>query len=233
VTVETLASGSGGNAYIVSDGRTPLLMECGLPIGELRKGAGFELSGMAAVLVSHRHNDHCRSLGDCLRSGLDVYAPREAFEAKGASGRRCRPTEPFVSFAAGTFRVWPFDCVHDCECHGYLLHSAHSGERLIYFTDTSEVKYRFDGLTHIMAECNYSGAIADRNAAAGVIPAAARERLESTHMSLGRLLEYFRANDLSRVREIWLMHLSANNSDAAAFREAVAGETGIETRVCL
>lgn len=51
----TLASGSGGNAYIVTDGQTPLLLEAGIKIKELRKKGGFQAHEMQACLVSHEH----------------------------------------------------------------------------------------------------------------------------------------------------------------------------------
>ena len=49
------ASGSSGNCYRITDGRTPLLLECGISIDRIRKGCGFRLSEIKACLISHEH----------------------------------------------------------------------------------------------------------------------------------------------------------------------------------
>jgi len=230
--IKPLASGSRGNAYCVSDGQTTVLIECGIPAAELQKGTGFNLSRLQGILISHGHNDHCRAIHDCIRVGPDIYAPAEVFAAKGVHGNHCNAVQPFKGFHIGTFFVLPFDCVHDCVNYGYLLHSNHSGGRLIYFTDTCMVKYRFDGLTHIMGECNYSLEAVIRSIELGYIPASMKERLKTCHMSIDSLLEYLRVNDIRRVREIYLLHLSENNSHAENFKTAVTELTGKNVFVC-
>lgn len=69
-----LASGSRGNAYLVSDGVTPILLECGLSIKQIRQGLGFGLTEVAACLVTHEHQDHSKAIRDVLRMGVYVYA---------------------------------------------------------------------------------------------------------------------------------------------------------------
>lgn len=47
MTFTSLASSSRGNAYVVSDGETTLLLECGLSFRELQKRLGYGvLTGM-------------------------------------------------------------------------------------------------------------------------------------------------------------------------------------------
>ena len=45
------------------------------------------------------------------------------------------------------------------------------------------------------------------------------------------LLDLLRANDMTKVRQIYLLHLSDGNSDAAAFRRQVQQETGAEVYI--
>lgn len=230
--IKAIASGSKGNAYYITDGKTPLLLECGIPIKELQIGTGFKLSQVGGVLISHQHNDHCKSISDCIRAGLDVYAPSEVYKVKKVKGRRCKEIHPLKGFTVGTFYILPFECDHDCVNYGFLLHSNHSGERLLYFTDTYMVKYKFDGVTHIMAECNYSVEAVDYSIAHGYIPASLKERLKMSHMSIDNLLEFLKANDLGKVQQIYLIHLSENNSQAEEFKAAVQKLTGKEVFVC-
>ena len=53
--IKVLASGSKGNAYMVSDGNTKLLLECGIKYKDIQKGCGFRLSEIKACLISHEH----------------------------------------------------------------------------------------------------------------------------------------------------------------------------------
>ena len=53
--IEVLGSSSSGNAYIVSDGNTSLLLECGLPIREMQIKSNFRVAHADACLISHLH----------------------------------------------------------------------------------------------------------------------------------------------------------------------------------
>jgi phosphoribosyl 1,2-cyclic phosphodiesterase len=53
-----------------------------------------------------------------------------------------------------------------------------------------------------------------------------RKRLLRSHFSLENVLEFLRANDMSKVQEIYLLHLSDNNSDEAMFKRRVQEVTG-------
>jgi hypothetical protein len=47
-------------------------------------------------------------------------------------------------------------------------------------------------------------------------------------MSLDTFLEFLRKMDRSRLKQIYLLHMSANNSDEKRFVEEVAKLTGVE-----
>ena len=73
MTFTSLASSSRGNAYVVSDGETTLLLECGLSFKELQKRLGYGVAGITACLVSHEHQDHAKAAAQLLKSGVPVY----------------------------------------------------------------------------------------------------------------------------------------------------------------
>lgn len=52
---DPLASSSHGNAYVVSDGHTSILLECGIPFRKLQKALGFRMGDIMACFVSHEH----------------------------------------------------------------------------------------------------------------------------------------------------------------------------------
>ena len=49
MTFTSLASSSRGNAYVVSDGETTLLLECGLSFRELQKRLGYGVADITAL----------------------------------------------------------------------------------------------------------------------------------------------------------------------------------------
>ena len=83
-----------------------------------------------------------------------------------------------------------------------------------------------------MGECNYSMDIIEESVRKGYVPPELVPRLVKSHMSLEHFLDLLRANDLRSVKQIYLLHLSNNNSDADRFKTAVQKLTGTEVYVC-
>ena len=50
--IETIASGSTGNCYVISD---EIMIECGLPISQIKRERGYTLHEIQACLISHGH----------------------------------------------------------------------------------------------------------------------------------------------------------------------------------
>jgi phosphoribosyl 1,2-cyclic phosphodiesterase len=228
-----IASGSSGNAYRITDGETALLLDAGIPIKAIQVALKFRLQAMAGCFISHCHGDHSKAAKDLIRLGVDIYTGRGTVEACGLQGHRVHITTPLEQVQVGTFDVLPFDVQHDApDSQGFLFTSRATGEKLLYFTDTYYLKYRFTGLTHIMAECNYSKEALQRSVAAGDVPIDRVPRLMRSHMSLEHLKDMLNANDLTRLQQIYLLHLSNDNSDEGAMKKEIERLTGVEVYVC-
>jgi phosphoribosyl 1,2-cyclic phosphodiesterase len=93
-------------------------------------------------------------------------------------------------------------------------------------SDTGYSPYRFEGLTSVAIEANYSERILRENVENGSIPRAHMLRVLASHMSVERAVDLLKANDLSRVEEIHLLHLSDGNSHADEFQQLIARATG-------
>jgi len=120
----------------------------------------------------------------------------------------------------------PFDVKHDAAEPLGFLWANKDGDKLVFITDSYYSPYKFNGLTHIMIECNYSMEILNENIANGKVPRIMKKRLLKSHFSLENVKDFLRINDLSRVQEIWLLHLSDNNSDEALFKQEIQELTG-------
>lgn len=227
------ASSSKGNAYKVSDGATSLLIDCGLPFKKLQEKCGYKASAFDACLISHNHLDHSKAAKDLAKAGIDIYSSTGTIEACNLSGHRIHPVKALITFIVGSFQIMPFDVQHDApEPFGFLIQSTVTHEKLVYITDTYYVKYRFDGLTHIMIEANYSEEGVIESIERGYISPELAPRLIKSHMSLEHLLQFFCANDLSSLKKVYLIHLSENNSREQEFKKEIQKITGVEVYVC-
>src|SRR5690625_95862 len=226
IEIKTLASGSSGNAYWISDGHTELLLECGIRFKDIQKALDFKTSNLSGCLVSHEHKDHTKGLKDVVRAGINVYASQGTIDAEGIEHHRIKTVKAKEQFTVGTWKVLPFDVEHDVnEPLGFLLMNE-QGEKLLFATDTYYVRYRFSGLTHIMVETNYAIDLLDYNIEHGVAPQVMKKRLVKSHFSLENVKEFLIANDLSKVQEIHLIHLSNNNANPERFKREVEELTG-------
>jgi phosphoribosyl 1,2-cyclic phosphodiesterase len=231
IEIKVLASGSKGNCYRVTDGKTQLLLECGIPFKEIQKGLGFRVSEIAGCLITHEHQDHCKAVAEIIKAGIETYMSFGTIEAleleeRGLCCHRVNVLKSKRQLTIGTWTILPFDTEHDSvEPLGFLL-SNQVGEKLLYATDTYYIKYRFKGLTHIMLEVNYSLDILRGNVESGVVDSVLKTRMLRSHMNLENAKKLLKANDLSKVREIWLLHLSDGNSDEKRFKREIMELSG-------
>lgn len=226
IEITSLGSSSAGNAYRITDGKTPLLLDAGMRYKDIQRGLAFRVSELAGCLVSHDHGDHSIAIKDLIKAGVDIYTSSGTADALGIDSHRVRRVSALEPFTIGAWSILPFDVQHDAaEPLGFLLANT-AGDKLLFATDTYYIKHRFTGLTHIMVECNYSINILNQNITAGRVPAVMKHRLLRSHFSLENVKEFIKANDMRRVQEIHLLHLSDNNSDEALFKREIAALTG-------
>ena len=235
--IKVLASGSRGNCYYIDDGESALLLDAGIPIKQIRVGVGFKLSAVAGALITHRHGDHCKAVNELICAGVDVYALDDVFKAKGAKGHHCKTIDNGIVgdrrnwVTIGTFKVLPFYCHHDVPNLAFYIHSTVTRENLLYFTDTYYIEHVFPNLNYIMAECNYDPQAINHSIECGRIPLSLKARLMKSHMSIDTFIDMLKANDLSKVRQIYLLHLSDNNSRADEFKRRVREISGCEVYI--
>ena len=227
---EALASSSAGNAYVVSDQETRILLECGVSHSKLQKLSGFQLSEFQACLVSHEHKDHAKAVAELIQRGMAVYMSQGTAEALETEGVEL--IEDKEQFNVGSLDIVPFTTFHDArEPLGFLIKSRVDGDVLAFATDTVNLRYRFPGLNILAIEANYDRNILER---CEKMPEKVRYRITNSHMEIDTLCDYLRSLDLSRCREIHLLHLSDATSHEGHFINKVmrAVPRGIEIRAC-
>lgn len=164
----TLASGSGGNAALVSCGQTHILLDAGISARRITtalRGLGVDPSALSGVLITHEHTDHIAGLATLTKQlSLPVYATGPTLDALTAKvpalvqGRLGRFFAPGEAFPLGELWVEPFATSHDAACSvGYAITGEDS--RLALCTDlgyiSSEVERAVAGCDLLVCEANH------------------------------------------------------------------------------
>ena len=228
---ESLASSSAGNAYVVSDRDTRILLECGVSHKKLQKLSGFTLADFKGCLVSHEHKDHAKSVDELILRGMDIYMSAGTAEVLEKTDT-VHLIEAMEQFNVGTLDIVPFSVFHDSkEPLGFLIKSRVDGDVLAFATDTVNLRYRFPDLNILAIEANYDKVIL---AQCEKLPDKVRHRIENSHMEIDALCDYLRSLDLSVCREIHLLHLSDATSHEEKFINKVkkAVPEGIKVTAC-
>ena len=231
--IDVLASSSLGNAYIVSDGATSILLDAGIPYKELQVKSDFKVNEVAACFISHEHGDHSRAVKDLLKGAIDVYALPETLSALGVSDHhRTHDVEPLKTYTINTFEIMPVTMYHDCPCVGYMVYSKTSQERLFFVTDTYKITINPQSIDYLIMEVNYQKEIVNSLVNEGKMEASIRSRLLFSHYELSKALSWLSKIDKSRLKRIYVAHLSSGHSNAEEIKRAIIGETGIPTTIC-
>ena len=220
--LKILGSSSAGNAYVFDNGKEALLVECGMPYRSIQKSVDFDISRIRGCVISHEHGDHAKHVHKVLDARIPCYMSAGTATALRLNGNTLvRQTEEFKAYQLGGFTIQGFSVQHDAaEPFGYLIHHKEMGT-VLFATDTYYLKYKFAGLSNILIECNYRLDILEENVAAGRIAKPQRDRTIRSHLSYETCKEILVANDLSKVNNIVLIHLSPGNSNASEFLQGI------------
>lgn len=224
--LNVLGSDSNGNCYILQTDKEALIIEAGVRFSEVKKALKWQLSKVIGAVISHEHNDHAKYVRDFVSNGITVLALPSVFKAKGINSLSFRKDiEPMHGYIVGGFKVFAMPVCHDVPCVGFIIEHEDMG-RMLFVTDTMMLEYRVPGLNHIMLEANYAEDILDAKIEAGSVPLSMKPRLIHSHMEIETAKGILRANDLSGVNEIVLIHLSNGNSDERRFIREVQEVSG-------
>ena len=229
---QSLASSSSGNAYLVSDGQTHILIECGLSHKKLQQACGFKLTSLDAVLISHEHKDHSQCVEKILSSGIPVYLSQGTARALELPEKLLDLATEMAAgeqFTVGTMVIKPFSTFHDAqEPMGFVMQSQVDWDVFAFATDTVNLPYNFPGVNILAVEANFQQDILERSER---MPEKTKHRVSNTHMEIDKLCQCLRRMDLSRCREIYLLHLSSAMSHEGHFINKVVRAVPRHVRV--
>ena len=207
--LKCIATGSTGNCYtLTSNSGETLILDCGIPIKEIKKGLNWNIKDVVGVLCTHKHLDHSKSVNDFKAMGIPIYAPYLKID--------------YMSMNMGGFTVKPFDLTtidgrwthtnangEPCPIFGFLI--THKGMgRMLYITDCEVVKWKFKGINHILLGVNYDKDLVDTDN-----PKA--NHVFRGHLSIDTACDFVKANDSDSLQNVIMCHLSSENSDKDSF----------------
>ena len=231
LTVTTLASGSSGNAALVSCGGTHILLDAGISARRITTGLkalGVEPGDLTAILITHEHHDHIGGLA-VLTKKLRVPIVATGPTCWGIRQKAPLADDLLREQMAGTGvelgELWveSFSPPHDAPGSvGYSITGA--GCRMVLATDlghiTPEVRRAAAGCDLLICEANHD----EDWVRTGPYPYYLKQRIlgDRGHLSNEAGAELAALGGERGARTRGLAHLSAENNTPAHARQAVA-----------
>ena len=164
--ITTLASGSSGNAILVSHGDTHLLVDCGISCLRIKRALaalGLSAADLTGILITHEHSDHISGLETLFKQfHLPVYCSggtaRQLAYRIAFVEQVLHPFVPGEPFVLGEITVTAFATSHDAaQSVGYTFTA--DGRKAAIVTDlgivTSVVEQAVADSHLLVAESNH------------------------------------------------------------------------------
>lgn len=219
-------TGSDGNCSVIqSESGGLLVIDAGIKFDKVNKEVGYQLQKAEACLITHAHADHTAHMDDFTNAGIITYLLSETRSqvAKCGSERYLNIVEPFInsgkSYNTPSFKFLACSMVHtnndgsNCPCVGYLIYDKASKEKMLWATDTQYIINRFaTPLDYYCIEANYFETENWQKELPYIQKSVEKRRLQS-HMSVETAIDFLKAQDLSKCKAIYLLHISNGLSD--------------------
>lgn len=225
--LKIISSGSVGNAYILENENSALLIECGVKLEEIKQAIDYDIFKIKGAIVSHAHLDHSKSMNQVSQLGIPLFASTDTFK------RMKTPTELRYGVMSNghmkeinDFKVYYFDASHDIPTLGFLIETLN--EKIFFLTDSYKLIWNLNSwqFTCVMIEANYCEEIVKSKLETFIN----RRRLRS-HMSIQTAILTLEKMDLSKCRNIVLLHLSNGLSNEKEFKEKTEKRFGIPVTI--
>ncbi|HEU0164267.1 MAG TPA: MBL fold metallo-hydrolase, partial [Thermomicrobiales bacterium] len=137
VSVQSLGSGSSGNAFLVRRGHRTLLVDCGVGIRTIQRemrAFGGNPAQLDGILLTHEHIDHVRTLPKVLDAGMPVIATNGTAGMADIAPDQHLAIDGDAPIEIAGFTIWAFGVRHDAvQPCGYLIETPET--RITILTD--------------------------------------------------------------------------------------------------
>ena len=206
--LKCISSGSQGNSYIIECENETLLLELGVAWNDILKGLNYNLKKVVGCLVSHKHNDHSKSIPNAIKNGVSVFSCEEV----SAIHKGVKTLHKGFKKTISGFVIIPLPLKHNCECYGYIIKHKEFG-KLVFATDCLDFRYKVKDVNHWLIECNHSEDLMIDNMCNNIYSISASEN----HLEINKTIKALNANYSCVLQNIVLLHLSQGNADKNSF----------------
>ena len=209
--LKCLGSLSAGNCYLLtSDSGETLILDCGIPIKEIKKGLNWNIKDVVGVLCTHQHLDHSKSLDNLKKMSIPVFAPyQRIYNKKNYGGFTIYPF-PLQTLDGN----WTHTDANGepCPIFGFLITHREMG-RMLYITDCELIKWRYKDINHILLGVNYDKDLVDKDNDPKT------KHVFRGHLSIDTACDFVKANYSDSLQNAIMCHLSSENADKGLFIE--------------
>ena len=163
----SLYSGSSGNCLFIESENTKLLVDAGVSLKKIEEGLtslNIEPSSLDAVLITHEHSDHIKSLGNLSKKfDIPVYANKETFDSmpkqvEKISDKNIKTFNNNEKFCVNDIEVKPFYIHHDA-ANRCGFNFFNDNKKISVATDIGHMDFdilkKLEGSSFILLESNY------------------------------------------------------------------------------
>lgn len=230
----SLGSGSKGNATLIHEGETFVLLDCGFSLKETEirlNRLGVKAEQLSGIVVTHEHGDHIRGVGPLARKyEIPVWLTRGTATCKTlGSLPRVQHIDVHDEFHINELHLQPYPVPHDAREPCQFVFS--DGRRKLgILTDvgsiTSHIEEQLNGCHALLLECNHDSDML----AEGSYPPSLKKRVGGRfgHLSNDQASELLQRLDTSNLNYLVAAHISEQNNTPQYAKEALWSGLGFE-----
>ncbi|MCJ8311414.1 MAG: MBL fold metallo-hydrolase [Saccharospirillaceae bacterium] len=213
----SIGSGSKGNATIISNSKTTVMIDCGFSGKETiarLKEKGLTPQDLDAILVTHEHSDHSKGVATLSRQyAIPIYMTHGT--ARGMKLLKYQYTKVSAgsSFEIGDFSIDPICVPHDSnEATQFIINN--NNKRFGILTDlghiTPHIQKAYEHCDSILLEFNHDITLLEK----GPYPYSLKKRVGGNlgHLNNQQAASMLKSMNLKRLKNLALSHISDKNN---------------------
>jgi phosphoribosyl 1,2-cyclic phosphodiesterase len=226
VKYAVLGSGSSANSYIFEINGFSFVIDNGFSLKELdrrAKFAGFDLSRLKFIFLTHMHSDHVKGVGILSRKykiPVVIHHQLADYDIEKINPHSHLDVIPMEEYNFAELKIIPFSTSHDVYCSLGFYFSLDQNTFMV-LTDTGIVTTEMRSFAKktetLFLEANYSSELLEF----GPYPSFLKNRIDSDtgHLSNDDAIEFLNSMEDSTINMVYLCHLSDSNNSPECLDE--------------
>lgn len=222
--VVTIGSSSAGNATLIYNDDTSILLDCGISVKTILEKIGNRIPN--AVLISHEHGDHIKTAGAFGRkTKVPIYVNDVIVQDEVELFKNCTTLDitETTTVQIGSMSIKPFSTKHDAR-HSLGFVFTDKDTKFCYLTDTGSIsktiREAIKDCNSYFIECDYDEEIMSTFED---YSQELKDRITSNfgHLSTQQALELVKELDIDRIKVVIIGHLSQRTNSPEKVKQRI------------